>query len=141
MLLPLLAAGCTSEIHRYMRFPDLTSPGPAPYQRAEYVRHDPYPLNDVGPEVIGGRPREYLQPVNEVDRARMNGSRPVTRQPMPIPALPGAPPVIMTPTTVPPPPIVTTAPVVTTPPVVTTSPPAAPIAPATPYQVQPRSPY
>ena len=129
-LLSLTAVGCTSEIHRYMRFPNLYSPGPAPYQRAEAVRHDPYPLNDVGPEIEGGRPREYQQPVNEVERARMTGTRPIALQPIPVPALPGTPP-----------PVVVTPPVVTTPPIVTTPYPAAPPPPATPYQVQPRSPY
>ena len=107
-----------------MRFPNWYSPGPVPYQRAEAIRHDPYPLNDVGPEIEGGRPREYQQPVNEVERARMAGTRPVALQPIPIPTLPGAPP-----------------PVVAPPPIVTTPYPTAPPPPASPYQVQPRSPY
>jgi hypothetical protein len=117
----LAAAGCTPEAHRYIRFPTLWSPGTAPYQRAEAIRHDPYPLNDVGPEIEGGRPREYQQPVNEVERSRMAAPRPVALQPIPVPVLPAAP-------------VVTPPPVVTTPPIITTPPP-------TPYQVQPRSPY
>jgi hypothetical protein len=148
MLMTLSVAGCTPEIHRYMRFPDLWSPGPAPYQRAEAIRHDPYPLNDVGPEIAGGRPREYQQPVNEVERAQMNAPRPVALQPVPVPGLPTvppssvtAPPVVSTPSAVTAPPVVTTPPVVTGPPVVTTPYATAPSSPATPYQVQPRSPY
>ena len=122
------AIGCTSEVHRYMRFPNLYNPGPAPYQRAEAIRHDPYPLNDVGPEIEGGRPRDYQQPVNEVERARMATTRPIGLQPIPVPMLPAAPP-----------PVITTAPVVATPPIVTTPYPVAP--PPGPYQVQPRIPY
>jgi hypothetical protein len=123
--------GCTPEVHRYIRFPSLDNPGPAPYQRAAAIRHDPYPLNDVGPEIEGGRPREYQQPVNEVDRARMASTRPVALQPVPVPALPAAPPpVIMAPPASPPP--------VAGPPVVAPYPPG----PASvPYPVQPRSPY
>lgn len=124
----LSAIGCTPEAHRYIRFPNLASPGPAPYQRAEAIRHDPYPLNDVGPEIEGGRPREYQQPVNEVERARMATPRALGVQPVPF--LPIAPP-----------PIVGPAPVVAPPPVITTPYPAAPPLPPTPYQIQPRSPY
>src|SRR5690606_2023045 len=28
-------------------------------QKARAAVHDPYPLNDIGPEVVGGRPREF----------------------------------------------------------------------------------
>jgi hypothetical protein len=130
------ALGCTPEAHRYIRFPNLWSPGPAPYQRAEAIRHDPYPLNDVGPEIEGGRPREYQQPVNEVERARMAATRPVALQPIPVPALPVAPPPVVTA-----PPAVAAPPIGTPPPLVTAPYPALPPPPATPYQVQPRSPY
>ncbi len=34
-------------------------------QKARAVVHDPYPLNDIGPEVVGGRPREYFNPQSE----------------------------------------------------------------------------
>jgi hypothetical protein len=37
-------------------------------QSARAVYHDPYPLNDIGPEVVGGRPREYAQPMPEATR-------------------------------------------------------------------------
>jgi hypothetical protein len=120
--------GCTAEVHRYIHFPDLTHPGWAQQQRQEAIEHDPYVLNDVGPEVIGGRPREYLQPVNEVERARMNAAPPVTVQPIPVPSLPATPQVITTP------------PVATTPPVVTTPYPPAPFTSPS-GQVRPRSPY
>lgn len=38
-------------------------------QKSRAVVHDPYPLNDIGPEVIGGRPREYYNPQAEPTRA------------------------------------------------------------------------
>jgi hypothetical protein len=124
LLMTVSAVGCTPEAHRYIRFPNFMSPGPAPYQRAEAIRHDPYPLNDVGPEIEGGRPREYQQPVNEVERARMATTPPIAVQPIPVPTLPPLPP-----------------PVVTGPPIVTMPQPIPPPPPASPYQVQPRSPY
>src|SRR6188474_217017 len=62
-------------------------PGPAAYQRAQAIHHDPYVLNDVGPEVVGGRPREYMIPVNEVDRARMGTTPPIGLTPAPAPAV------------------------------------------------------
>ncbi len=34
-------------------------------QKARAVVHDPYPLNDIAPEVIGGRPRDFMQPQAE----------------------------------------------------------------------------
>jgi hypothetical protein len=112
------AGGCTPEVHRYMRFPDFFHPGWAHQQRHEAIEHDPYPLDDVGPEVVGGRPREYQRPLNEVERARLNTLPPVALQPAPVPALPISPP-----------------PVVTSP-----YPPVAAPA-ATPFPVQQRSPY
>jgi hypothetical protein len=121
LIMPMV--GCTSEIHRHVRFPDFMSPGWAQQQRADAIEHDPYILNDIGPEVVGGRPREYLQPVSEVERARMNTTPPVVLQPIPIPTLPTAPPAVVAP-----------------PPVVTTPFPAAPIS-TPPVQVRPRSPY
>jgi hypothetical protein len=76
LVLPLAwLVGCNSP---YMRWPQLYSPGPAPYQRAEAVVHDPYPLDDVAPPIVGGRPLGYLKPVPEVERARMASPRRAT---------------------------------------------------------------
>jgi len=116
----ITATGCTPEAGRFIRFPSLFHPGPAGYQRAEAVVHDPYPLNDVGPEIEGGRPLEYLQPVPEVVRAQMAAPRPIGVQPPPFPVLPAGPPPIVT------------APVVTAP---------APVAPYQPPIFQQRAPY
>jgi hypothetical protein len=112
-----ISSGCTPDVHRYKRFPDFFHPGWAQQQRNDAVAHDPYPLDDVGPEIVGGRPREYQRPLNEVERARMKAPPPITLRPIPVPSFPAAPP-----------------------PVVTTPLPSA-AAPAAPLQVQPRSPY
>lgn len=47
-------------------------PGPAPYQQQEAVRFDPYPENDLGPPVLGGRPQSYENPPAEPVRARQH---------------------------------------------------------------------
>lgn len=62
----LLAGGCGPQVRR----PNLFNPGNAATQQYNAIFHDPYPLNDVGPEVVGGRPRAYQQPVPEVTRAQ-----------------------------------------------------------------------
>ena len=37
-------------------------------QKARAVYFDPYPLNDIGPEVVGGRPRGFQNPLPEANR-------------------------------------------------------------------------
>ncbi|MFN5950901.1 MAG: hypothetical protein ACK43N_20585, partial [Pirellulaceae bacterium] len=37
-------------------------------QKNRAVVIDPYPLNDIGPEVVGGRPREFINPLPEASR-------------------------------------------------------------------------
>jgi hypothetical protein len=79
---PLLA--CSSTI----RWPRLYGPGTAPNQQAHAERSDPYPIPDLGPEIVGGRPREFDKPRDEVRRSqeflRGLGARP---QPI-LPAVP-----------------------------------------------------
>ncbi|MFV1965456.1 MAG: membrane or secreted protein [Pirellulaceae bacterium] len=36
--------------------------GPVEQQRRNASLHDPYSDNDIGPEVVGGRPREFQKP-------------------------------------------------------------------------------
>jgi hypothetical protein len=127
-------AGCAPEMASLRQ--SFAHPGPAAYQRAQAIQHDPYVLNDVGPEVVGGRPREYQIPVNEVERARLAATRPVGLTPVPAPAVvigpaPGAAPNYVTapaPTASPYPPA--GAPIVTTP---------VPVAPS--FPAQQRAPY
>ena len=42
--------------------PDLSHPGTEERQQARAQVFEPYPDNDVGPPVVGGRPREYQEP-------------------------------------------------------------------------------
>ncbi|MDY0169645.1 MAG: membrane or secreted protein [Thermoguttaceae bacterium] len=50
--------------------PNLHYPGTAGYQQARAQVFDPYPENEPGPAIEGGRPLEYERPIPEVDRAR-----------------------------------------------------------------------
>jgi hypothetical protein len=59
-------AACSSTVRK----PRLVSPGPAPFQRCIAEQFDPYPQNDMAPEIVGGRPLDYAVPRNEVTRAR-----------------------------------------------------------------------
>src|SRR4051812_49679083 len=94
-----ILAGCAPEMAGLQQ--SFAHPGPAAYQRAQAIQHDPYVWNDVGPEVVGGRPREYQIPINEVERARLAATRPVGLTPAPAPAVvvrpaPGAAPTYVT---------------------------------------------
>ena len=62
-LLSIALSGCADMC------PDIYHPGPEGYQRLRAQRMDPYPDPDVGPEVVGGRPREYEVPPPEAVRA------------------------------------------------------------------------
>lgn len=147
-LLLVSALGCAPEMAGLRQ--SFAHPGPAAYQRAQAIQHDPYVLNDVGPEVVGGRPREYMIPVNEVDRARLAANRPAGLNPVPPVVLgPSATPVPAY-TTVPPGmPVAAPTPPVGAP-IVTTPMPAAPVVPAAPvgrvappssFPAQNRAPY
>ncbi len=89
-----LIAGCSSAV----RTPHLLHPGPAPLQRGNAEVIDPYPLPDMGPEMVGARPREFDVPRNEVVRAqqylRSSGARPASEAALaPVPV---GPPVLVT---------------------------------------------
>lgn len=137
LLIALVAwTGCSPAV----RWPNLYHPGPAAYQRAEAVVHDPYPLNDVGPEIVGGRPRGYQVPLSEVERSRIFSQRRATA-PLSIPWLSTPPPApqpiaapYSTPAAVPPPYALPAQPV----PAPYSSP--TPVAPAAPYQYTPATP-
>ncbi len=68
---PLLV-GCGPNVRK----PKLFDPGNAATQRYDAIFHDPYPMPDVAPEIVGGRPRGYQAPVPEVARGR--GLQPIT---------------------------------------------------------------
>lgn len=50
--------------------PDWCHPGWIDQQRNRAQRFDPYPLPDLGPEVVGGRPREFQVPAPETQRVQ-----------------------------------------------------------------------
>jgi hypothetical protein len=134
-------AGCTPELHRYIRFPNLFHPGTAAQQRAEAIEHDPYPQNDIGPAIVGGRPLGYQAGVDEVDRMTMNAVPPPGVPPTVVPGAPVRPLVGATYAPAPTLPPATAAPSFAAPPPVITTPypPATSMRPAPP--VQQRSPY
>lgn len=45
-------------------------PGSLQQQRLSATVHDPYPDSDAGPDVVGGRPREFAKPNAEPVRSR-----------------------------------------------------------------------
>jgi len=62
--LAVAAAGCTSGR------PNLMHPGDLQSQRYNAIAHDPYTDTDAGPEVVGGRPRDFQKPLAEPVRSR-----------------------------------------------------------------------
>ena len=63
--LAILCSGCAGS--RYNIF----QPGTVDQQRLRATVHDPYSDQDAGPEVVGGRPREYQQQLPEPVRNRI----------------------------------------------------------------------
>lgn len=59
------AAGCASDGSF------LFNPGTIQQQRLRATVHDPYSDQDLGPEVVGGRPRDFQQPLAEPVRNRL----------------------------------------------------------------------
>ena len=53
-------AGCAS-----IAPPDWGNPGTAAVQQRRAEQYDPYAEPDVGPNITGGRPREYQKPLAE----------------------------------------------------------------------------
>ncbi len=50
--------------------PNWLHPGPFNYQRAQAERTDPFPETDVGPEIVGGRPKDFQKPSAEPTRVQ-----------------------------------------------------------------------
>jgi hypothetical protein len=59
----LCAGGCAD-----IAMPRLLHPGPEAYQQNRAERFDPYLMTDVAPEVVGGRPLQYIKPAPENER-------------------------------------------------------------------------
>jgi hypothetical protein len=64
-VLVVCLSGCAG-----LQRPSWLRPGPAPYQQRMAERFDPYPDNQMGPPVQGGRPRDYEISSPEPARAR-----------------------------------------------------------------------
>jgi len=64
LLCGAVAVGCTSGR------PNLRHPGDLQTQRFNAIAHDPYTDVDAGPEVVGGRPRDFQKPLPEPVRNR-----------------------------------------------------------------------
>ena len=67
-----VVSGCAS-----LGRPEWLDPGPIRNQRRRAVRFDPFMQNDIGPSTLreytildGTRPRDYAEPVAEVNRPR-----------------------------------------------------------------------
>ena len=47
---------------------DWSNPGTIPRQRFRAMLHDPYSDVDIGPDVVGGRPRDFQKPIPQAVR-------------------------------------------------------------------------
>ncbi len=64
LLIALFAlAGCAD-----LAPPRIFHPGSEEYQQNRAQRFDPYPLTDVAPDIVGGRPLQYIKPAPENER-------------------------------------------------------------------------
>jgi hypothetical protein len=61
----LAAAGCAG------RHVNWHNPGTIDQQRLRATIHDPYSAPDIAPEVDGGRPRDYIEPLPQPVRNRI----------------------------------------------------------------------
>ncbi len=68
LLASTVAIGCAGDRFRASRF-NFFHPGTTYQQRLRASVHDPYPDQDLGPEVVGGRPRDFA-PYPEAVRNR-----------------------------------------------------------------------
>jgi hypothetical protein len=100
-LAAIVSGGCTGLMRPY----DYFNPGDARHQRSIAIAHDPYPLDDVGPEIVGGRPPGFEKSLPEIERARLFNP---PRQPLralfaPAPIAPVPQPIAPSPWPAPPP--------------------------------------
>ncbi len=77
LLVLLLATGCQNGQWGLGRWGSSHfGQGSIDRQKARAVVIDPYPLNDIGPEVVGGRPREFASPLPEASRNELTARNP-----------------------------------------------------------------
>jgi len=89
LFLALPLAACSPTLRR----PQLLHPGPAGFQRNNALLFDPYPSDDLGPEIVGGRPRGFQKPPQEITRSRQQSPLAPWRGPRPVlpPVVPAFP--------------------------------------------------
>ena len=74
----LIAALGTTGCHLRL---DQGPPGTIGQQRQRAVVHDPFPKNDLGPPIMGGRPLGFEQPAPETKSVQANNPwSPLSRQ-------------------------------------------------------------
>jgi hypothetical protein len=64
LILAIPALGCAGGRWNWFQ------PGTVQQQRYRATLHDPYSDRDLGPEVVGGRPRDFARPLPEPVRSR-----------------------------------------------------------------------
>jgi hypothetical protein len=69
LMVVMTAVGCN------LAGPNFGPQGTFEYQRGQAVLHDPFPNNDAGPAVVGGRPRGYDRPLAEAENNQEYRSR------------------------------------------------------------------
>jgi hypothetical protein len=67
----LSAAGCNAS-----RYSERFGLGTIDRQKSKAAEFDPYPLNDIGPSVVGGRPPGFFNPLPEPRRNELMGRNP-----------------------------------------------------------------
>ena len=68
LLIVVLAVGFTGcNVSR----PRLRAPGTVQQQRANAMMFDPFTDEDAGPEVVGGRPKDFQKPLSDTERSRL----------------------------------------------------------------------
>ena len=74
----LLCCGCAATFNP-------GPPGTIGMQRERAVIHDPFPIDELGPPIMGGRPREFDLPLSEAKNLQVS---PFARRGARAPALP-----------------------------------------------------
>ena len=68
LLIGLIAVGITGCNMSRSR---LRSPGSVQQQRANAMMFAPFTDEDAGPEVVGGRPKDFQKPLSDTERSRL----------------------------------------------------------------------
>jgi len=72
-LVALLLGVCILTGCQYSLKDNFAPPGTIWQQRNRAVQFDPYPLDHMGPPIVGGRPREFAKPLPEAFDNQLRG--------------------------------------------------------------------